>query len=48
VSKSPLPCNPVFALRDPNWKMAMDDEYNDLIENKTWELVPHPPNVNII
>jgi len=47
VSKSPLPRNLVFALRDPNWKMAMDDEYNALTENKTWELVPHPPNVNV-
>jgi hypothetical protein len=28
--------------------MAMDDEYNALIENKTWDLVPRPPNVNVI
>ncbi|KAI3680090.1 hypothetical protein L2E82_50682 [Cichorium intybus] len=35
-------------LRDPNWKMAMDDEYDALIKNKTWELVPRPPNVNVI
>jgi hypothetical protein len=26
VTKSPLPRNPVLALKDPNWKMAMDDE----------------------
>ncbi|KAK2355223.1 hypothetical protein QL285_092651 [Trifolium repens] len=48
VTKSPLPKNPVSALQDPNWKMAMDDEYNALIENKTWDLVPRPPDVNVI
>ena len=26
----------------------MDDEYEALIKNKTWELVPRPPNVNVI
>ncbi|GAU30137.1 hypothetical protein TSUD_360300 [Trifolium subterraneum] len=48
VTKSPLPRNPVSALQDPNWKMVMDDEYNALIENKTWDLVPRPPDVNVI
>ncbi|KAK9137599.1 hypothetical protein Sjap_008193 [Stephania japonica] len=48
VSRSPLPRNPVDALRDRNWKIAMDDEYNALINNKTWELVPRPPDVNVI
>ena len=27
--------------------MVMDDEYDALIKNKTWELVPRPPNVNV-
>lgn len=31
-----------------NWKMAMDDEFNALIKNKTYELMPRPPGVNII
>ena len=48
VTKSPLPRNPVSALNDPNWTMAMDDEYNALIKNKTWVLVPRPPDVNVI
>ncbi|KAK4368107.1 hypothetical protein RND71_011899 [Anisodus tanguticus] len=26
----------------------MTDEYNALIDNKTWELVPHPSGINII
>ncbi|GJW43304.1 ribonuclease H-like domain-containing protein [Tanacetum coccineum] len=34
--------------RDPNWKQAMCDEYKALIDNKTWALVPRPPNVNIV
>ncbi|XP_059298129.1 uncharacterized mitochondrial protein AtMg00810-like [Lycium ferocissimum] len=28
--------------------MAMNDEFDALIKNKTWELVPRPPNVNVI
>jgi hypothetical protein len=48
ITKSPLPKNPVSALKDPNWKMAMHDEYNALIKNETWDLVPRPPDVNVI
>lgn len=48
VTKSPLLRNPVSALKDPNWKMVMHDEYNDLIKNETWDLVPRPPDVNVI
>jgi len=48
VTKSPLPRNPLSALRDPNWKMAMADEFDALIKNKTWDMVPRPPNVNVI
>ena len=47
-SISPLPTNPINALQDPNWKMAMTDEYNALIENKTWDLVPRPTDANVI
>ncbi|KAK9063757.1 hypothetical protein SSX86_017629 [Deinandra increscens subsp. villosa] len=28
------------ALRDPNWRQAMDLEFNALIQNQTWDLVP--------
>jgi histone deacetylase 1/2 len=38
----------VSALKDPNWKMAMHDEYDALIKNETWDLVPRPPDVNVI
>uniref|UniRef100_A0A803MAN0 Reverse transcriptase n=1 Tax=Chenopodium quinoa TaxID=63459 RepID=A0A803MAN0_CHEQI len=30
---SPIPKNPVLAIRDPNWKVAMQDEYDALIKN---------------
>ena len=38
----------MLAVKDLNWKMAMDDEYNALIQNKTWDLVPRPPDANVI
>ncbi|GJS31421.1 ribonuclease H-like domain-containing protein [Tanacetum coccineum] len=45
---SPLPRSHVHALRDPNWKEAMLDEYNTLITNRTCVLVPRPTNVNVV
>ncbi|RZC20346.1 Retrovirus-related Pol polyprotein from transposon RE2 [Glycine soja] len=45
---SPLPKDLASAIRDPNWKNAMLDEFNALVANKTWELVPRPPDVNVI
>ncbi|GAU35084.1 hypothetical protein TSUD_70070 [Trifolium subterraneum] len=48
ITPSPLPHNPKAALSDPNWKVAMLDEFDALIKNKTWELVPRPSNVNVI
>jgi hypothetical protein len=45
---SPLPKNPKLALSDPNWKSAMQSEFNALIRNNTWDLVPRPCDVNII
>ncbi|GJY48325.1 ribonuclease H-like domain-containing protein, partial [Tanacetum coccineum] len=43
-----IPKSPFQALRDPNWKQAMCDEYKAIIDNNTWVLVPRPPNVNIV
>ncbi|GJZ31144.1 ribonuclease H-like domain-containing protein [Tanacetum coccineum] len=48
TTSSPIPKSPFQALRDPNWKQAMCDEYKALIDNNTWVLVPRPPNVNIV
>ena len=36
------------ALRDPQWKKAMDAEFHALLRNNTWTLVPCTPNMNVI
>ncbi|GJR05788.1 ribonuclease H-like domain-containing protein [Tanacetum coccineum] len=36
------------ALSDSNWRGAMYDEYNALIRNSTWILIPKPPNANVV
>nr|GEW26650.1 hypothetical protein [Tanacetum cinerariifolium] len=48
TTTSPLPRSHVHALCDPHWKDAMLDEYNALISNGTWVLVPRPANVNVV
>ncbi|GJS47473.1 ribonuclease H-like domain-containing protein [Tanacetum coccineum] len=48
TTTSPLPRSHVHALRDPNWKEVMLDEYNALITNGTWVLVPRPTNINVV
>ncbi|GJS29099.1 ribonuclease H-like domain-containing protein [Tanacetum coccineum] len=48
TTSSPISKSHFHALRDPNWKQAMCDEYKALINNNTWVLVPRPPNVNIV
>ncbi|GJS63749.1 ribonuclease H-like domain-containing protein [Tanacetum coccineum] len=47
-SVSPLPKSYRDAFNDPNWQNAMRDEYIVLIKNKTWTLVPRPPDTNIV
>nr|GEU38243.1 ribonuclease H-like domain-containing protein [Tanacetum cinerariifolium] len=44
TTTSPIPRSYLHALRDPNWHKAMLDEYNALISNGTWALVPRPAN----
>ncbi|GJU49961.1 copia protein [Tanacetum coccineum] len=44
----PIPRSHIHALRDPYWNKAMVDEYNALISNGTWVLVPRPTNVNVV
>ncbi|GJZ44478.1 ribonuclease H-like domain-containing protein [Tanacetum coccineum] len=48
TTTSPIPRSHLHALRDPNWQKAMVDEYNALISNRMWALVPRPTNDNII
>ncbi|GJV18424.1 reverse transcriptase domain-containing protein [Tanacetum coccineum] len=38
----------LVALKDPSWKQAMDNEFNALIKNETWKLVPPQPRMDII
>ncbi|GKF84990.1 ribonuclease H-like domain-containing protein, partial [Tanacetum coccineum] len=45
---SPIPKSPFIALKDPNWCNAMYDEYNALVKNGTWILVPRSSNVNLV
>ncbi|GKC30312.1 ribonuclease H-like domain-containing protein [Tanacetum coccineum] len=48
TTTSPLPRSHLHALYDLNWQKAMADEYNALISNKTWALVPRQANVNVV
>nr|GEU50481.1 ribonuclease H-like domain-containing protein [Tanacetum cinerariifolium] len=44
----PLPKSPSIGLSDPNWRVAMYDEYNALVKNSTWILVPKPSNDDVV
>jgi histone deacetylase 1/2 len=48
LSSTGEPYNLIEALADQNWRQAMEEEYNALIENKTWHLVPPSSNKNLI
>ncbi|GJV66956.1 ribonuclease H-like domain-containing protein [Tanacetum coccineum] len=47
-SVSPLPKTYHDAFHDSNWQNAMRDEYDALIKNSTWTLVPRPSDTNIV
>ncbi|GJZ84773.1 ribonuclease H-like domain-containing protein [Tanacetum coccineum] len=47
-SISPIPKSLFLALKDPHWSNAMYDEYNALVKNGTWVLVPRPADVNMV
>ncbi|KAH0773190.1 hypothetical protein KY290_010327 [Solanum tuberosum] len=36
------------ACKDSRWMQAMSSEFDALVHNKTWTLVPPPPNANIV
>lgn len=44
----PIPKSAREALRDPNWKQAMQAEYTTLHANSTWRLVDKPAGAHII
>jgi hypothetical protein len=45
---SPVPTSVRSALTDPNWRGAMEEEFQALISNNTWTLVPRPPHANVV
>ncbi|GJS97521.1 ribonuclease H-like domain-containing protein [Tanacetum coccineum] len=45
---SPIPKSYNHAFQDPHWYRALLDEYNALIKNNTWIIVPQPSNANIV
>jgi hypothetical protein len=48
---SPLSLVPISVratLADPSWRRAMEEEYDALITNNTWDLVPRPVCFNIV
>ncbi|GJU18669.1 ribonuclease H-like domain-containing protein [Tanacetum coccineum] len=47
-SVSPLLRSYREVFNDVNWQNAMRDEYNALIKNSTWTLVPRPPEANVV
>jgi hypothetical protein len=45
---SPTPTSVHAALRDPNWKAAMQHGFNALQANGTWTLVPRSPGARVL
>ncbi|GKC33316.1 ribonuclease H-like domain-containing protein [Tanacetum coccineum] len=45
---SPIPKNLSDAFKDPMWRNATYDEYNALVKNGTWLLVPRHTGVNMV
>jgi hypothetical protein len=43
-----IPNNYLEAMKHPRWQKAMKEEFQALIDNDTWELVPPHVNVNVI
>jgi hypothetical protein len=48
TTPSPAPSSIHAALRDPDWRSAMEAEFHTLQENQTWTLIPQPPDINVI
>mgnify|MGYP000950007185 CR=1 FL=1 len=48
TAPSPIPKTYHSALADPHWRAAMVEEHDALLQNHTWDLVPHPAGANIV
>ncbi|XP_031253478.1 uncharacterized protein LOC116111442 [Pistacia vera] len=44
----PEPKTASEALQIPEWEAAMSDEFQALLRNNTWELVPHTSDMNVV
>ncbi|KAL0675993.1 hypothetical protein Bca4012_003974 [Brassica carinata] len=47
-TKPIVPTTVAQAMRDPNWRQSMEDEYNAQIKNHMFELVPPRPEQHVI
>jgi hypothetical protein len=47
LTRSPVPTSVCSVLTDPHWRRAME-EYEALLSNSTWDLVPRPPRANVV
>lgn len=47
LSFSPIPSSVAATLRDPHWKVAMQEEFDTLVAN-TWQLVPRLAGAHVI
>lgn len=45
---SPIPTSVNAALQDPNWRAAMQSEFDALQANKTWQLIPRPAGAHVV
>jgi len=45
---SPIPHTVNQALKDENWRKAMQSEFDALLANDTWELVPRPHGAHVV
>jgi hypothetical protein len=45
---SPVPTSVHATLTDPSWRYVMEEEYDALITNNTWDLVPRPVGSNVV
>jgi hypothetical protein len=48
VAISPIPSNYLTALKDLHWFNAMREEYNALMDQNMWCLVPKPAGANVV